>query len=307
MSLQFNLGVQHLLNSKTSFELNYVGSTTERLLVGGNYNVALTPGPGNPVDRQPYPYLTASNYDRAVGRANFNALEAKLSRSLSNGLSGIVSYTYSRTMNIGCDGILGIEGCSVQDPYHLSGDYSAAGIDLPQNLAISALYQLPIGRGRYVNIDNRLLDGFVGGWQVNGIFTHTSGLAYNLNVASDIANTGNVGGDRLDKIGNPVLSNPNRNEWFNTAAFVAPAPYTFGSEGRNDLRQDPYSDLDASVFKAFPIKEQMRFEFRIEAFNSLNHITYGAPGTTIDTPTFGVVGSTRSTERQVQLALKFYF
>jgi len=148
--------------------------------------------------------------------------------------------------------ILGIEGCSIQDPYHLSGDHSAAGIDLPQNLAISVLYQLPIGRGRYMNIDNRLLNGFVGGWQVQRQFYAYVGSCLQLECRFRHCEYRQYGGDRLDKIGNPVLSNRTRNEWFNTAAFVAPAPYTFGSEGRNDLRQDPYSDLDASVFKAFP-------------------------------------------------------
>ena len=294
LSLQFNFGIQHLINSKNSFELNYVGSSSQRLYVGGNYNVALTPGPGNPVNRQPYPYLTVANYDRTIGRANYNALEAKLTRSPSHGLSGIVSYTWSKNMNIGCDGILGIEGCSIQDPYNLNQDYSVAGIDLPQNLAISLLYELPVGTGRDFNIDNRLLNGFIGGWQVNGIFSYTSGIPYNLGISSDIANTGNSGGERLDKIGNPKLSNPTRNEWFNTAAYAVPAPYTFGSEGRNDLRQDAYNDLDASVFKVFPIKEQVRLEFRMEGFNSLNHLTYGAPGTSFGTPSFGKVSAQRS-------------
>lgn len=306
-SLQYNAGIQHLVNSKTTFETDYVGSVSHRLYVGGNYNVALTPGPGNPVDRQPFPYLTVANYDRSVGYANYNALQAKLMHAPVSGLSYLVSYTWSKTMNVGCDGILGIEGCSIQNPYDLANDYSVAGIDLPQILSVSATYDLPIGTGKTVNVPNKVVNAVVGNWQVNGIYSYTSGLPFNLNVDSDVANTGNPGADRLDKIGDPHLAHPTRNEWFNTSAYTTPAPYTFGNEGRNDLREDPYQDLDASIFKNFAISERAKLQFRIEAFNSLNHITYGEPGNVIDTPNFGAVGSMRSTERQVQLSVKGYF
>ena len=72
-------------------------------------------------------------------------------------------------------------------------------------------YELPIGNGKYVNVSNRVLNGFIGGWQINGIYSYTSGLAYNLSIGGDIANTGNSSYERLDVIGNPKLSNPTRN------------------------------------------------------------------------------------------------
>ncbi len=91
------------------------------------------------------------------------------------------------------------------------------------------------------------------------------------------------------------------------SAFAAPAQYTFGNNARNDLRADPYSDLDVSAFKNFPIKEAAKLQFRVEAFNTLNHPTWGTPGTGFGTAAFGVVSSTRSTERIIQVSLKIYY
>jgi hypothetical protein len=310
-SEQFNFGFQHLINANTTLEVDYVGSHTYRLITGGGlYNVARTPGPGDATvvaSRQPYPNITPTHYDRSNGNGNYNGLETKLSQTTSHGLQYILSYTYSKTMNTACDGLFGAEGCSEPDPYNLRNDYSVAGYDLKHNLSASVTYDLPVGRGKLLNINNRALNAAVGGWQVNAIYAFTSGLPYNLGVSADIANTGNPGTARLDRIGNPRLSHPTRAEWFNKAAFASPAPYTFGTEGRNDLRGDPFQDADLSLFKNLQIQKLGNLQFRAEAFNALNHLTYATPDGNISDTTFGVVGGERSTERQLQLAVKFLF
>jgi hypothetical protein len=311
-SEQWNLGVQHLVNGTTTLEINYVGSHSYRLPVGGGlYNVALTPGAGTAAQiaaRRPYPNITPTRYDRSIGSGNYNGLEARLSQSEKHGLQYIISYTYSKTMNIACDGLFGVEGCSEPNPYNFTGDYSVAGYDLPQNLSVSGTYALPIGRNRALNISNAFANAFLGGWQVNAIYAATSGVPYSLTVSGDIANTGNTNQDRVDRIGNPHLATPNRAKWFNTAAFVTPANFTFGTESRNSLRGQAYQNLDASLFKAFRVREAGTLQFRADAFNALNHLTLGTPGTNISTPSsFGVITSERSTERIVQLAVKFLF
>ncbi len=309
-SEQYNLGFQRQINSSTTLEADYVGSHTYRLVTGGGlYNVATTPGPGSAAvvaSRRPYPNIAPTNYDRSNGSGNYNGLETRLSQTLSHGLQYIVSYTYSKTMDVACDGLFGAEGCSEPDPYNIQKDYSVAGYDLTHNLSISTTYNLPIGRGRALAINNRALDAVVGGWQVNAIYAFTSGVPYNLTVSGDIANTGNSG-DRLDRIGNPKLAHPTRAAWFNTAAFASPANYTFGTEGRNDLRGAPYQNVDFSLFKSLRIKDAGDLQFRAEAFNALNHLTLGTPGNNISSTSFGTVTSERSTERQVQLAAKFIF
>ena len=289
--------------------VDYVGSHDVRLTTGGGlYNVALTPGPGSAAvvaSRRPYPNITPTHYDRSNGGGSYNGLEARLSQSLFQGLQYIISYTWSKTMDLSCDGFFGAEGCSEQDPYHQQADWSVAGYDLPQNLSVSTTYELPVGRGRYVNVGNRGLDALIGGWQVNGIYAYTSGLPYNLTISGDIANTGNSG-YRLNRVGNPKFSNPTRAKWFNTSAYTPPTQYTFGTEGRNDLRADPFHNLDASLFKNFAI-ERATIQFRAEAFNALNHLTYGKPNNNISATTFGTVSTETSTERIMQLAVKVLF
>lgn len=307
LALQWNFGIQHLIGTRSSLEVDYVGSHSERLVVGGDYNVDPTPGPGSTVARQPFPYLSPSHYDRYVGTGDYNALQVKFERKPVHGLGYIVSYTWSKAIDEGCDGIQDVEGCSVEDPYDLRNDRSVAGFDLPQVLSLAGSYELPFGRGKYFDISDRVLNGVVGGWQINGIFSATSGLDYNLTIAGDIANTGNIGYERVDKVGNATLSDPTTSQWFNKAAFAAPAQYTFGNLARNALRADPYNDLDVSAFKNFPIKEAAKLQFRVEAFNALNHPTWGTPGTSFGTAAFGVVSATRSTERVIQLSLKVYY
>jgi hypothetical protein len=73
------------------------------------------------------------------------------------------------------------------------------------------------------------------------------------------------------------------------------------------LRADWFKNLDLSVFREFPVSESKRFEFRAEMFNSTNTPTWGTPVNNFNDPRYGRILSTRSVERQIQFALKFYF
>jgi hypothetical protein len=108
-------------------------------------------------------------------------------------------------------------------------------------------------------------------------------------------------------VGDPHPSNPTPQAWFNTAAFAAPASFTFGSAGRNILRTGTAEDFDLSFFREDRITERIKSQFRMEAFNAFNHPTFGIPQTTFTSPTFGVVSTTIGNARQVQLGLKVIF
>jgi hypothetical protein len=305
---QWNFGIQQQLSSTSVFTLNYVGSHSGRTDIAAEANTAITPGPGNPSDRSPYPYITPSYYDKPIGRASYEAFQFSLKgNSTSKRLTYLVSYTWSKTIDIGSDGWYCSEGCSIENPYDLNSNKSVAGYDLPQMFTASWVYRIPIGKGHF-STGNRVADYVLGNWDLNGIATLTSGMPYTIDVCGDIANTGNGGCyERPNLVGNPNLSNPSPAMWFNVNAFRIPAPYTFGNLGRNALRADWFKDLDLSLFRQFPISETRRFEFRADAFNSTNTPTWGVPNSTLNANNFGVVTSTRSTERQLQLALKFYF
>jgi hypothetical protein len=226
---------------------------------------------------------------------------------MTHGLQYQLSYTWSKAINLGCDGFFSVEGCAIQDPYHLDRERSVAGYDLPNILTFTWLYQFPrFGAG------TRLLRALINNWQISGTLAMTSGLPYDVGISGDIANTGNQSGDqayteRLNLVGDPNMSHPTPHQWFNPAAFAAPAPFTFGNLGRNSLRGDGFFNTNFSVMKRFPIKERKGLEFRAEAFNLTNTPTWGVPTNDFNDPQFGQIFRTRSIERQLQLALKFYF
>lgn len=315
-SFQYNFGIQQQMNSHTTLEVDYVGSKNDRLPLGGGlYNVATHANPAGTsaaviASQRPYPNITPTRYDRSVGYGNYNGLETRLTQTQFHGLQYIISYTWSRTLDLACDGLFGVEGCSEQNPYDLRGDYGPAGYDLPNNLSVSATYELPIGRGKLVNIQNRALAQVLGGWQINGIYAMTSGQPFTITTTGDLANTGNTNEDRGNRVGNPYSGSglQTRAKWFNTAAYVAPASGNFGTSGRNELRGQVYHDLDASIFKKVSLGEKRRLEFRLEAFNALNHLVLANPGANVSTPaSFGVISGERSVERQVQVAVKFVY
>lgn len=359
-SWQWNFGVQQALSSNTTLTVNYVGSTSHRLDVGVQGNQAVTPGPGpkpngclglDPsvcVDnsatvaaegRWLWPYLATNHWDRSIGKGWYDALQVSLDRKVSHGLSYLISYTWAKTLSLGTDSFFGTGGggtSSVQNPYNLAGDKGLAGYDLPQILNVSWVYQLPFGAGEKFQSGSRAVDAVVGGWQLNGIASFTSGSPFNVTASNSIPNVGTTGiSERADLCGNPVISNPTPAQWFNNAvavdsggnviagtcasngAFAVPLSFTYGNFGRNVLRGDGRANFDLSIFRSFQITESKRLEFRAESFNFTNSPIWGFPGSNISSNfstnpnknTFGRVTGTGSgyAPRQLQFALKFYF
>ena len=113
-----------------------------------------------------------------------------------------------------------------------------------------------------------------------------------------------------------ALSNPTPQLWFNTQAFVNPPLYTFGNVGKllPDVRSPGTVNWDLSAIKNTRFKERYNLQFRMEMFNFLNHVNYGAPNTAFvagpnglnSSGTFGVITSARD-PRSIQFALKFLF
>jgi len=306
-SMQWNFGVAKQLNNYTTMSVDYVGSGSRRLDVGGYYNVALTPGPGDPTARAPYPYIHPTYYDRSIGRGNYNSLQFLFDKRFSGGLAYQVSYTYSKAIDIGSSGWYGVEGQSVQDPYHYNNDRSVAGFDVTQILSVNVVYDVPFGIGKKYSSGNRFVDRVAGGWQLNTITTARSGQPFNITVPGDSANTGNTGYLRADLVGNPGLSDPTAQAWFNRAAFAAPAAYKFGNLGRYAMRSSAFWNIDFSIFRQFPFLEKRSIEFRAESFNLPNTVILGVPNGNVLDPNFGKITGIANSPRSLQLGLKVIF
>jgi Carboxypeptidase regulatory-like domain len=308
-SEQYNFGVQQQLSPSLALRVDYVGSSSHRTNVGGQYNTALTPGPGDAQPRALYPYSVPTFYDRSVGTGNYNALQVQLDKRYTNGFTYQIAYTWSKSETED-DGWFGVEGTVVQDPYNPGASRGLAGTNIPQVFTANGLYELPIGKGKSFSTGNRIGDYILGNWQINSIFTWRNGQDFTVIDGADIANIGNTGYERANQVGNPNLSNKTKAEWFNTAAWAIPAQYTYGNGGRNTLQYQRWINLDASVIRSFPIPiEQMHFEFRAEAFNLANHPIFGQPGNDLNSPsTFGSVQTNQANlNRILQVSGKIVF
>lgn len=307
-SMQWNLGVQHQIDSSTVLTVNYVGSGTRRLDIGGFYNVATTPGPGDPRARAPYSYIRPTYYDRSWGRGSYHGLQLLLDKKVRGDFGYMVNYTYSKSIDIGCSGWYGVEGCSVQNPYKFNNDRSVSGFDLTHVLTMNFVYGLPFGPGKRFQVGNKPINYILGNWQANGMVRLSSGQPYSLTVNGDIANTGNASYMRVNFLGNPAIDNPTPGQWFDKTKVAAPDQYTFGNSGRNRLRSDGWEQFDLSLFRVFGLPgEGHSIEFRAEAFNAFNHVVYGVPSNNLSNLNFGTVTSMANQPRQLQLGLKVKF
>lgn len=309
-SMQWNFGVQHQIANDTVLTVNYVGSGSRRLDIGGFYNVATTPGPGNFRERAPFPYIRPTYYDRSWGRGNYNGLQILLDKRFRSGFAYMVNYTYSKSIDIGCSGWYGVEGCSIQDPYKFNNDRSVSGFDLTQVATMNFVYDMPFGKGKRFST-NTAADHVLGGWRVNGIIRLSSGQPYNLQINGDLANTGNNNYLRLNFNGNPRLDNPTTGRWFDTSAVSAPANFTFGNSGRFRMRSDGWENFDLSLFREFGLGflgEGRRLELRVEGFNMFNHPVYASPNANLSNQQlFGRVTNQANQPRQLQLGARFVF
>src|SRR5580693_8356305 len=295
---QWNVGVQQQVTSSSLLTVNYVGSVGRRLDIGGAYNVAMAAGgnancptyatnPNNFNCGAPFPYIGATAYDRSQGRSNYNALQVSLNGRQQHGLTYLVSYTWSKSLDLGCSGFYGVEGCSIQNPYNLAADRGPSATDLPQIFSAAWVYALPFGQGK-MSSSSRVVNALIGGWNLNGVLSFNSGTAFDVGSGKDIAQTGNYnygngyGYERANLVGNPYPSNKGSAEWVNPAAFQTPAIDTFGDLGRDSLRSDWNKNLDLSIFRQFPITERFRLEFRFETFNLTNTPVWAIPVTSMD-------------------------
>ncbi len=328
-SHQWNVDIERQFGQSMVVSAAYVGSHNSRIDYTGYANGANQPSaksvaPTTVDNFRAIPWATANiRYSQSIGWSNYNALEMKVQKRFSQGLTTLLAYTWSKSLDTS-SGFFSAEngsggGSVVQNYFAPNSNYGPSGYDIPQVLVWSTNYRFPIGIGRrYVN--HGLLANLVGGWDMNYVFMGRSGQPYNLVATGDIANisgskgsTGNYG--RPDLIGDPnTACTVGGATWdlgtakcqFNPAAFAVPSG-AYGNLGKMTFRNEPFYNLDLSVNKNFNLGERRSLQLRFEAFNVLNLQILGTPNTTLGQSNTGQVSSVASTPRQLQIAAKFSF
>ena len=257
----------------------------------------------------PYPEFCSVGVSQPLNSfSHYNALELNFTHRWSSGLNLMASYTYSRFI----DNTFGTAGwltaSPIRDNYNLAAEKSLDGSDTPNSLVVTYIYELPIGKGKKVGTNfNAVADAVVGGWQISGVATFKSGFP--IAIVTGDNNTNSFGGSqRPNLVGDPTLSNPSIQKWFNTAAFVQPPPFTFGNAPRymGNVRAPGLEKFDIGLQKWFRWREILKLQFRAEMFNAFNRVNYYAPDGNLTDSSFGVISGTLP-PRDIQMGLKLYW
>lgn len=309
-TLQYLFNIQRELSSNTVIEFGYMGSISRKLESLRAVNEAL---PGTTPIATRYPY---SNFGRIqmvdnAANGNYNAASVKLTRRFSAGFSILSSYTYAKSIDEASGiRVQGQDTLFPQNSYCLRCERGLSAFDTKHRFVTSALYDLPVGKGRHVNVENGFANAIVGGWQAGFIFTTQSGFPQTISIGgTDRSGAGGLF-DRPNATGvNPNLDNRNTSLWINPAAYALQPAGTFGNVGRDTFIGPSFLTLDFSAHKEFvmPWKETHNLQYRLEAFNVMNHPIWGAPNGNILSSGFGQITGTAISMRQLQMALKYTF
>jgi len=243
----------------------------------------------------------------------YHALQMKYEKRFSRGLTFLGHYTWSKMIDdssIGSGNYSWLGGStSLQNPLNRRLEKSLSAHDIAHRAVITGAWQLPFGKGRAFGGDaKRLLDAFIGGWEVSGFLTLQGGNP--LQVSQDGGTLWN-GTQRPNLIGDPSTPGgvvTRLNGYYNQAAFSRPLIDTFGTAPRYlNYRGPGIKTLDAALLKNWQVKEGQRFEFRLEATNATNTPMFGDPASGYGAANFGQITGTKVGSRNVQLGFKYYF
>jgi hypothetical protein len=259
---------------------------------------------------RPYPqYLNIVNNSSPTGNSTYNALQVKLTKRLSHGLTVQGAYTWSKTLSDG--NIAAGGGPAGQDFYNRRLEKSLSTNDVPQIVVLAYTYELPFGKGKPFAQNRAVAAAILGGWQLSAIHQYSSGkpVVFTANNGLPLFN----GTLRPDVISGVPMTvdhpNPLADVWLNKAAFVAPAPFRFGSAARSyDAVRAPNSYNESfGLMRQIKVGERVTVMVRGEFFNALNRVVFGMPVSNVSAANFGRVTSQANTPRQGQLALRVDF
>lgn len=328
---QWNATVEKSLGAATTVEIGYLGARGFHLQRAHLINNAL-PGPGAVEPRRRFQHISfadgtvippviegtpvivdsltfpvsAINLLETTAQSWYDAAYINLRRRYNHGFSILANYTYSKNLSNAPDFRSPMyESTIPQNNNDLAAEKGPA-CDIPQRFVLSAVYAGPAYmRSNWTRMATE-------NWMFSMIYQVESGYPFTVSVFGDTANAGTILGEnpiRANVTGKPIFGPGTRTSahWINSAAFKAPAPYTFGDAERNSVYGPGMQSMDLSAQRTIPIHKDMAFLVRGDFFNAFNHTNLGSPNRFVNTPQFGSITMAMSPGREIQLSGRFQF
>ena len=328
-SQRWSLGVQRELIKQFVLDVSYVGNRGTRLPVFRQYNntparflstspvrdqptinflsqqftnpfFGLVPTAGRTISRadllKPFPHFGNVQVEEPIGYSWYHSMQVRSEKRFSQGYTFQLAYTWAKLMEA-------VEFLNPTDPtpYEVIGSF-----DRPHRLAMSGIWEIPLGRDRRFGADwPSALNAIIGNWQLSGVVTRQSGPP--LGFGNRIFN-GNLkdivlpDDERTAERWLNTEAGFNRNPQQQLASNIRTFPLRFSG-----IRGDSQVRWDFSLTKSFPIRERVKAQFRAEVFNALNQTNFGTPNTDPTSSAFGTITGTTSDARSWQFALKITF
>lgn len=303
---QYNLAVEQQLGKSLSLRIGYVGQRNlkQNNSTGGIGNTAPdinqpTPAPGAVQPRRPVqPFASISLSNDPIFGSNSNALQIGVHKRFTAGSQLNAEYEWIH--------VLGTE--SFVNPLTTSDSFGNIGGIAPHSLNVSYSYVLPFGHNqRFLGNAGASVDRIVSGWEISGILQYQAGQPFSVTYNTSVQGSYNSRANRVPGV--PLYpANKTLKNFFNTAAFSAPANFTFGNSAYNLMHGPRYQQWDISLAKNTAITERVRVQLRADAFNFPNHPNFANPNATLSNPSnFGQITGTTGAPRQISFGAKLLF
>jgi hypothetical protein len=300
----WNFSIEHTQNDYL-FRIAYVGYEMYHLPVQMQLSPGLFATGGSTTL---YPNFSNIQAYESWGTQSYNSLQLTGEKRFSHGFQFISNFSWSKNLDSSSIATTANVG-PIGDPYNLGWNRGVSDLSIPFIWNNTFVYQTPGLQGL-----GRVGSTILGNWEISGIWTFHSGQPFSVMGPNGENNSlANIGADRADYVAGQPLDRQQGskdhwlNEYFNTAAFIANPPGTFGDSPRNVLRNPVFDNVDLALMKNFPFHERYRLQFRWEMFNAFNRTWFASPDATVGDLNFGIITSDLNSPRLMQGALKLYF
>lgn len=323
---QWSYSLQKALSTNTVLEIGYQGDGGYHLQRAHLINNA-PPGPGLIQPRRPFKsisFLPGSTFPSDVtvvstvqpvstinllensARSWYNAGWVDVRRRFSHRLTFLTNVTWAKVLTNAPDFRSPMDESAIpQNDFNLDAEKGLA-CDVRLRYVATFVYNLSAWNHQ------ALMSRLTSHWELATVYQAQTGMPFTVSVFGDTANAGTTLGEnpiRANYTGQPVFPSGTHtsNEWFNTAAFVAPPAYTFGNVGRNTVEGPGMQMADVALTREFHLLESLHVQIRAEMFNALNHTNYGTPNRFVNEPQFGTIAMAMHPGREAQFSARVTF